>query len=76
VGGSEKNGIFWRFQSMRTWRAAERMSGVPPYSRENKEFFFSVFGGEKGKGRTLRRRPVLSASMVKNSIVEENMGRS
>jgi len=49
MGGSEKNGIFWWFQSMRTWRAAERMSGVPPYSRENKENVFLVFGGEKGR---------------------------
>jgi hypothetical protein len=37
---------------------------------------FLSFGGEKGGGRTLRRRPVLSASIVKNSSVEENMGRS
>ena len=36
---------------------------------------FLSFGGEKGR-RTLRRRPVLSASIVKNSSVEVNVGRS
>jgi len=30
TGGIEKKGILWWFQSMRTWRAAASMSGVPP----------------------------------------------
>jgi len=37
------------------------MPGVPAYG----EFFdFWSFGGEKGERQTLRRRPVLSASMI------------
>jgi hypothetical protein len=39
-------------------------------------FFFFEFWRREGERRTLRRRPVLSASMVKNSSVEENVGRS
>ena len=34
-GGREKYGIFWWFQSVRIWRAAARVSGVPPYRHEN-----------------------------------------
>ena len=43
--------------------------------QERNVFFFSVVGENRG-GRTLGRRPVLSASMVKHSSVEENLGRS
>jgi hypothetical protein len=34
------------------------------------------FWRREGERRTLRRRPVLNASIVKNSSVEENVGRS
>jgi hypothetical protein len=44
---------------------------------EKKEMiFFFEFWRREGERWTLRRRPVLSASMVKDSSVEENVGRS
>ena len=42
--------------------------------QERNVFYFSVVGENRG-GRTLRR-PVLSANIVKNSSVEENVGKS
>jgi hypothetical protein len=45
---------------------------VPPYG---KEIIFLSFGGEKGRD-DFEERPVLSASMVKHSGAEENVGRS
>jgi hypothetical protein len=46
--------------------------GMPPYGEE----MVFQFWTREGERRTLRRCPVLSASVVKNSSVEENVGRS
>ena len=72
AGGSQKNEryFFWWFQLMRTSRAAESMSGVPPYRKEI--FFFRVYEERMGETDfTVRRRPVLSASIVKTSSVKD-----
>jgi hypothetical protein len=42
--------------------------------RERNDIF--DFWRRDGERRALRRHPVLSANMVKNSSVEENVGRS
>jgi hypothetical protein len=66
-------------QLARHYRRSSRVSArlATRADRRRTLFFgFFEFWRREGERRTLRRRPVLSASMVKNSSVEENVGRS
>ena len=56
---------------MGTWPAAKRVSEPP--CKEKKDFLVSKEG--ERAGLTLRSRPVPDTSIVKNSKVEENVGR-
>jgi hypothetical protein len=58
---------------MSTWRAALRMSGVPPCCGVREvSYKWEMWDGRR---RARRRRPVLSASIVRNSRTVVNGGK-